>query len=225
MPEYAELQTMNNPISHQHTFPDCGPEPLGLYPLVDSAIWVEKLLTWGVTTIQLRIKNKPDSVRSEEIATAVAIAKRHGGRLFINDDWQSAIHYDAYGIHLGQEDLNTVNMQLIQQAGLRLGISTANEHELVRALAYNPSYIAFGHIFHTNSKIMSHPPQGLSRLKQWRNQVNGLLVAIGGINLSNLAEVLACGIDGVAMISAITQATDPEWVTQEMLRLVKQVCV
>ncbi len=202
-------------------FPDCGSTRLGLYPVVDSVDWLKKLLPLGVSTIQLRIKNKTGLDLTEEMAAAVSIAREYNARLFINDYWELAIEYGAYGVHLGQEDLHTADTGQIKQAGLRLGISTHGYHELAKAHNLKPSYIAFGPIFATSSKLMPSPPQGIPQLRQWRRLLNCPLVAIGGIDTQRLPEILAAGADGIAVISAITQSDDPIKVTRQMLELMR----
>ena len=107
---------------------------LGLYPVVDSVEWIERLLNAGVSTIQLRIKDKTDEEVRDDIQQAIALGKKHNARLFINDYWQLAVELGAYGVHLGQEDLETTDLLAIHQAGLRLGISTHDEHELTIAI-------------------------------------------------------------------------------------------
>ncbi|HVV68402.1 MAG TPA: thiamine phosphate synthase [Gammaproteobacteria bacterium] len=201
-------------------FPDCGVNKLGLYPIVDAASWLTKLLPCGVTTIQLRVKNKTGTELENEIKAAIEIAKKYSARLFINDYWELAIAHGAYGVHLGQEDLRTADIPRIKNAGLRLGISTHNYYELAIAHALRPSYIALGPIYPTTSKVMPHAPQGIARLKHWRNMLNYPLVAIGGIGLPQFSEVSAAGVDGIAMISAITQAEEPIKTTQQMLDLI-----
>lgn len=84
-------------------FPEV-PFALGLYPVVDSVQWIERLLNAGVKTLQLRIKHNNRDVIREEIRQAIVLAKEFDARLFINDEWQLAIDYQAYGVHLGQED-------------------------------------------------------------------------------------------------------------------------
>jgi hydroxymethylpyrimidine kinase/phosphomethylpyrimidine kinase/thiamine-phosphate diphosphorylase len=79
---------------------------LGLYPVVDSAEWVEKLLAEGVKTIQLRLKNLPEPELRAQIQHAVALQQLHQAQLFINDHWRLALEYGAFGVHLGQEDLD-----------------------------------------------------------------------------------------------------------------------
>lgn len=198
-------------------FPDCGEEPLGLYPLVEKSAWLEALLPLGIKTVQLRIKNLAGLELEEEIKRAIFIAKQFNVRLFINDYWDLAIKYGAYGVHLGQTDLNESAVIQLRQSGLRLGVSTHNYYELAVAHALHPSYIAFGPIFPTDSKRLSFAPQGIKKLQQWRRLLRYPLVAIGGIGKEQIAEVLAVGADGVAMIAAITKAEDPLGAAREML--------
>ncbi|MHB1947263.1 MAG: thiamine phosphate synthase [Gammaproteobacteria bacterium] len=194
-----------------HTqFPSCGPEPLGFYPIVDNAAWVERLVRQGVKTIQLRIKNiSPDKVE-QELKISIKLATKYNVRLFINDYWQLAIKLGAYGVHLGQEDLLTADLSALQKAGLRLGISTHSYSEIARAHAVRPSYIAIGPIYPTTTKKMPFAPQGLLNLKRYCNTLNYPIVAIGGISRESLHDVLQTGVDGVAVISAITSAAHPD---------------
>ena len=105
-------------------------------------------------------RDLPDGQVEEDIAAAIALGRRYQARLFINDYWRLAIKHGAYGVHLGQEDLDTTDLAAIHRAGLRLGVSTHDDAELARALAVKPSYIALGHIFPTQTKDMPSAPQG-----------------------------------------------------------------
>jgi thiamine-phosphate pyrophosphorylase len=198
------------------------PHKLGLYPVVDSVEWIARLLEAGVTTLQLRIKDLPDEQVEADIAAAIALGKRYQARLFINDYWRLAIKHDAYGVHLGQEDLDTTDLAAIHQAGLRLGVSTHDDAELARAIAVKPSYIALGHIFPTQTKEMPSEPQGLAELQR---HVAGLqqypTVAIGGISIERVPAVMACGVGSVAVVSAITQAADWRAATATLLQLIE----
>lgn len=190
---------------------------MGLYPIVDSVEWLQKLLPLGVKHIQLRIKNLSGTQLEEEIRRAIALAQSYEAKLYINDYWELAIHYGAYGVHLGQEDLCKANIATIQAAGLRLGISTHCYFEAARAHAVQPSYIACGPVFPTNSKVMKFLPQGIQSLQRWRQTLPYPLVAIGGIDAGNIDDVMCTKVDGAAMISAITHAADPEKATYELL--------
>lgn len=195
---------------------------LGLYPVVDSIEWIERLLKIGVTTLQLRIKDKQPEDVEQEIIEAIRLGKQYHARLFINDYWQLAIKHQAYGVHLGQEDLDIADLNAIKQAGLRLGVSTHDQMELQRAKALRPSYIALGHIFPTTTKDMPSKPQGLKALKHQVEQTPDFpTVAIGGISLERVSDVIATGVGSVALVSAITKASDWQKVTRKLLELVE----
>ncbi|AKU62551.1 thiamine-phosphate pyrophosphorylase [Aggregatibacter aphrophilus] len=191
---------------------------LGLYVIVDSYEWIERLIHAGVKTLQIRIKDRSPEQAEEEIARCIALAKQHQVRLFVDDFWQLAIKYQAYGVHLGQEDLRTADLNAIQQAGLRLGVSTHNREEIELVLPLRPSYIALGHIFPTQSKIMPSAPQGIANLAaQVKDLGNIPTVAIGGITASHFADVLATGVGSIAVISAVTQAEDWQSAVKNLL--------
>lgn len=202
--------------------PDFPPVPfrLGLYPVVDSVEWIARLLDAGVRTLQLRIKDKRDEEVEEDVMAAIALARRYNARLFINDYWRLAIKYQAYGVHLGQEDLATTDLTAIRQAGLRLGLSTHDDMEIDVALAARPSYIALGHVFPTLTKQMPSAPQGLATLTRHVARLGDYpTVAIGGISLARAPEVLATGVGSIAVVSAITQADAWQQATRQLLDL------
>lgn len=196
------------------------PRRLGLYPVVDSVEWVTRLLDAGVRTVQLRIKDKTEAEAEADVAAAIALGQRYHARLFINDYWRLAIKHQAYGVHLGQEDLQTVDPDAIRRAGLRLGVSTHDDMEIDVALAVRPSYIALGHVFPTQTKQMPSAPQGLAQLAAHVKRLGDYpTVAIGGISLERAPAVLETGVGSIAVVSAITQAPDWRGATQRLLEL------
>ena len=204
---------------YQPDFPSV-PFRLGLYPVVDSVEWIERLLKAGVRTLQLRIKDKRDSEVEADVIAAIALGHRHNARLFINDYWQLAVKHQAYGVHLGQEDLETTDLSAIRAAGLRLGVSTHDDMEIDIALAARPSYIALGHVFPTQTKQMPSAPQGVAQLAQHISRLADYpTVAIGGISLARAPDVLATGVGSIAVVSAITQAQDWQAATAQLLAL------
>jgi thiamine-phosphate pyrophosphorylase len=202
--------------------PDFPPVPfrLGLYPVVDSVEWIARLLDTGVRTLQLRIKDKRDEEVEADVMAAIALARRYNARLFINDYWRLAIKHQAYGVHLGQEDLAATDLTAIRQAGLRLGLSTHDDMEIDVALAARPSYIALGHVFPTQTKQMPSAPQGLATLTRHVARLGDYpTVAIGGISLARAPDVLATGVGSIAVVSAITQADEWQPATRQLLDL------
>jgi thiamine-phosphate pyrophosphorylase len=181
-----------------------------VYPIVDSAEWVGRLLPCGVRLIQLRIKDRPQALRAE-IRAARAQCARAGAQLVVNDYWQLALEEGCDFVHLGQSDLDTADIAALRRAGVRLGISTHDERELERALALEPDYIALGPIYPTLLKAMPFPPQGVARIGTWKGRIGArALVAIGGLTLERLPGVLAAGADSAAVVTDIVRNPDPE---------------
>lgn len=197
--------------------------PIGFYPVVPNARWVQRLLDWGVRTIQLRIKAADHDAEdiAWEVRTAIEAGSRvPGAQVFINDHWQLALDHGAYGVHLGQEDLDTADIAALREAGIRLGLSTHTPAELARAKAVQPSYLAIGPVYPTTLKVMPYEPVGLERLKLWAQDAAPYpVVAIGGISLALMDGVIACGVDGVAVVSAVTLAADPQEAARQGLLL------
>lgn len=206
---FPKLTVRSPQLDCQHEFVATDRQ-LGLYPVVSSTNLLTDLLEAGVKTVQLRLKNAADQAAiTDEIAYAVQIGRAYGARVFINDYWQLAIRFGAYGVHLGQEDLAQADLNAIAQAGLRLGVSTHGYFELLLAIQLRPSYIALGHVFATPTKVMKSSPQGLRRLKHYAELAAEFpTVAIGGISLHNAADVWRCGVGSIAVVRAITEADD-----------------
>jgi hydroxymethylpyrimidine kinase/phosphomethylpyrimidine kinase/thiamine-phosphate diphosphorylase len=189
-------------------FRDCGPQPLGLYPLVDRAAWLEKLAPCGVTTVQLRVKDLAGAALEKEIVAAIEYARRHAIRLFINDAWALALQHGAYGVHLGQEDLAGADLPALARGGLRLGVSTHNYSELAHAAALRPSYIAFGPVFATTTKLLDHPPLGVAGFRRLAQLAPAPVVAIGALTPERAPALRAAGASGFAVIGDIVNASD-----------------
>ncbi|KXU88181.1 thiamine-phosphate diphosphorylase [Paraburkholderia monticola] len=199
------------PAAPALAFPRC-PDKLGLYPVLPTADWVERVVGFGVKTVQLRRKSaEPADELKREIARCVAAGRARDAQVFINDHWQAALEAGAYGVHLGQEDVHTADLSALADAGIRLGLSTHGFYEMLKALHFRPSYIALGAVFPTTTKVMPTAPQGLRRLARYVRLLDGVvpLVAIGGIDLQVLPEVLATGVGCAAVVRAVTEAADP----------------
>lgn len=199
------------------------PRQLGLYAVLPDAAWVGRIARAGVPTVQLRFKSDDPQAIAQEVRAAVAAVQGTGALLFINDHWQAAIDAAAYGVHLGQEDLQDLNdakLAAIQAAGLRLGISSHGYTEMLCANALSPSYIAMGAVYATTLKRMATPPQGPARLKVYAKLLRDhATVAIGGVDAARLPEVLASGVGSVAVVRALVAADQPEAMAKELMAL------
>ncbi|MBU1621220.1 MAG: thiamine phosphate synthase [Gammaproteobacteria bacterium] len=195
--------------------------PLGLYVIVPSVAELQRALTAGVKTLQLRIKSTDQALLRQEIQQAIQLCQHPDLQLFINDHWQLALELGAYGVHLGQEDINSTNLAALQQAGLRLGLSSHGFYKLLRAQQLKPSYLAIGAVFATQTKEMGGKLQGLQKLARYPALFPTTpLVAIGGINQSNAKAVLACGIQHLAVVQAFATAAEPKLWVQQMQQLI-----
>ena len=224
LPDYFDLMPTPHQ-SHANAFPSC-PHALGLYAVLPTAEWVQRMVDAEVPTVQLRYKAEGALDRGRliaEINAAVAAVQGSKTLLFINDYWREAIDAGAYGVHLGQEDLALADLDAIRKAGLRLGLSTHGYAEMVYADSFLPSYIAMGAVFPTQLKKMPTAPQGLGRLRQYAQLMRHYpLVGIGGVDESTIQSVAETGVGSVAVVRAITGSDDPEAAVKRLTQLMLQ---
>ena len=190
------------------------------YPIFDSVQWLERALPLGVKLVQLRIKDRPPQDLRADIRTALAMTRRYGATLVVNDHWQIALEEGAEWLHLGQEDLDTADMPAIRRAGLNVGLSTHDHAELDRALALSPDYVALGPVYPTVLKKMKWHQQGLARVTEWKRLVGDIpLCAIGGMSVQRAQGAFAAGADIVSVVTDITLDPDPEGRMRDWLRV------
>ncbi|WP_312306398.1 thiamine phosphate synthase [Pulveribacter sp.] len=206
---------------HGPAFAEC-PQALGLYAVLPDAEWVGRMARAGVPTVQLRFKSDDRDSIAREVRAAVAAVQGTGALLFINDHWRDALDAGAYGVHLGQEDLDALppqDLAALRASGARLGVSTHGYAEMLRAAAVRPSYIAMGAVFPTTLKKMATAPQGLGRLAAYARLTRGYpQVAIGGIDEARFGPVLATGVGSIAVVRALVAAPDPQAAAARLMR-------
>ncbi len=189
-----------------------------IYPIVESAAWVRRLLPVGVRLLQLRIKDHPLEAVRAQIVESSALCARASAQLIVNDYWQLALEEGCRFVHLGQGDLDTADIAALRKAGVRIGVSTHDDAELERALSLDPDYVALGPIYPTLLKVMPWAPQGLDRLREWKRRVGRIpLVAIGGLTVERLRGVFEAGADIAAVVTDIVRNPDPEARTRQWL--------
>lgn len=160
--------------------------------------------------VQLRAKRAIDR---EALAWCGAIRRmtRQAGALFIvNDRFDLALAAEADGVHLGQEDLPPGRVPPQARELLLIGHSTHDAEQARRACQQPIDYLAFGPVFGTTSKQSAYDARGLAALGEIAELAGSLpLVAIGGIDLNCVAEVIRAGAAAAAVISAVAAAADP----------------
>jgi thiamine-phosphate pyrophosphorylase len=219
-PEHFDLLPWTRNMNPK-AFKEC-PKRLGLYGVMPDADWVKRMVEAELPTVQLRFKSEDRYKIRKQVKEAVKATEGSKTLLFINDYWEEAIDAEAYGVHLGQEDLETADLEQIRSAGLRLGLSTHGYAEMVHADRFCPSYIAMGAVFATNLKKMPTAPQGLGRLYQYAKLMSHYpLVAIGGIDQESIHAVAKSGVGSIAVVRAITQAKDPKAAVKHLQDLMR----
>ncbi len=164
----------------------------------------------GVRLFQYRDKQ---ATMKEAYAQALALrqaATAVGATLLINDRCDLALAVKADGVHLGQEDLPLADARQLLGPEKIIGLSTHNPEQVREAVALQPDYIGFGPIFSTATKADHDPVVGVEGLRAARAITSLPIFAIGGIAPQHVAELMAAGANGVAVISAILKAPDLE---------------
>ena len=164
----------------------------------------------GAAVVQLRAKRAPDSLALEWAEAIRAITHKFDVAFFVNDRFDLALAADADGVHLGQGDIPPSRIPVPARSRLLIGRSTHSLEQAREACEDSVDYIAFGPIFATGSKDSPYDPRGIEQLAEVVRAVQPKpVIAIGGIDLGNVARVTEAGAAGVAVISAIAEAADP----------------
>lgn len=176
---------------------------------------VEKAIKGGTTFVQLREKNCGDEEFLRIAFEVKDVCKKYGVPFVINDNVKVAAECGADGVHVGQSDMNAVNVREIVGEDAILGVSAQTVEQALLAEKQGADYLGVGAVFATSSK---DDADSVSRemLKAICDAVKIPVVAIGGINLSNVGELSGTGICGVSVISAIFGADDVENAAREM---------
>lgn len=186
-----------------------------IYPITDTLIsglshggQIECLAAGGASLIQLRDKRASPLEFYGAAIEAMAVARRLGIQIIINDRVDIAIAVKADGVHLGQDDLPPDRARRLLGESRIIGFST---HTLEQALAADPAhidYLAIGPVFQTFTKDKPDPLVGLEIVSEVRRRISKPLVAIGGITLETARAVIEAGADSVAVISDLLSAGD-----------------
>jgi len=177
----------------------------------------------GVTIVQLRGKKWTSREFLEVGMKAVRLLKPKKIPLIINDEVHIALACEASGVHLGQGDMPLRCARELMGKERIIGISVSSADEALAAEKGGSDYIGVGPVFATLSKKDIGSPLGLAGLREIRQKVKIPILAIGGISVANVADVIASGADGVAVISAIAAATDPKKAATEIIESIGKI--
>ena len=177
--------------------------------------WLELVARGGATLVQLRDKHRT----TRDMVQAAKAIKRAlaplGVPFLVNDRVDVALAADADGVHLGQDDMAIEDARLLLGSHAIIGMSIKTSEQAARAPVEHLDYVCIGGVFATSSKDNPDPPIGISGLKSIFSVIRERdpdlpIGAIAGIDASNAGAAVAAGADGVAVISALSLAPDPQ---------------
>ena len=208
----------------------CDKQNMLLYAVTDRA-WVgkqslyeqvESALKGGVTCVQLREKELDDEAFLKEAVEIHALCQRYGVPFFVNDNVDIAIRCHAEGVHVGQEDMAAAQVRARVGEGMMIGVSVHSVEEAQEAVKHGADCLGVGAAFATHTKtdvdVLPH-----ETLKAICDAVDIPVVAIGGISHDNILELKNCGLDGVAVVSALFAQADVKAAAEELLRLSEEI--
>ena len=199
----------------------------GLYAITDPALIpdrqllpaAEAALRGGARLLQYRDKTATPEQRRQRAAQLQALCRQHGALFLVNDDPALAADIDADGVHIGQSDGGIARARRLLGPGKIIGVTCHSDLTLAeQAAAAGADYVAFGRFFPSRTKPQA-PPADPAILDRARQRLTIPLVAIGGIDPSNGAQLLKWGADALAVIHALFSDPAPDQVERAAQQL------
>ncbi len=195
------------------------PEATNGRPVIEVA---EATLKGGTSVLQLRDKTQDKGDILPIARQLKSMCDDYGALFIMNDDADIALACDAHGLHVGQTDLPVSEARLVLAHRQIIGTSNGGVDEVMQSTSNGADYLAVGAVFATTTMGKSgRTSLGVEMLSKVKEQVSQPIVAIGGINAGNIAEVVRAGADCVCVVSAVTFADDPEAATRELVEAIQ----
>jgi len=174
----------------------------------------------GADVIQLRDKELADDEFARVAVRVLEICRAHNAQLIVNDRVAIAKAVEAHGVHVGRDDMRVQDARVVLGTLAVIGTSAADADQAQQAHRAGADYVGVGHVFATSSKMKASAPIGLEVLASACRNTSRPVIAIGGINESNAADVMQAGAHGIAVISAVCAADDPTAATARLREIV-----
>ena len=182
---------------------------------------VAAALRGGVRAVQLREKDLPKHELLELARSLRTLTRQYSARLLINSSVEIALDVAADGVHLGSASLAVAEARRLLGPDRLIGYSAHSLHEALRAEADGADFITFGPVYHTPSKLAYGDPLGLAGLAAAVKSLQIPVFALGGVKKPTVSEVMATGAAGIALISAIITAADPQLAAEALHRAIE----
>ena len=176
----------------------------------------------GATFLQIREKDLDEGTFEQEAEALKKLCAQYHIPFVVNDSVEIALDIDADGVHVGQSDIKGRDIRSMIGNEKILGISAGTVEEAIAAEKAGADYIGVGAVFGTSTKKNARNLT-IEKLKEISESVSIPVVAIGGIGVSNIMELVESGVDGVAVVSAIFAAENPGEATAKLLKLSKEM--
>lgn len=191
---------------------------LRLYLVTDDALCarlgvvetVQRAVAGGVSMVQLRDKTASTAKRTDLASALMRALKGSGVPLVVNDDLDAAVASGADGAHIGQGDASPETARSVLGSDRILGLSCETEETVIAAQDAPVDYLGLGPVFATTTKADHKQPIGFDGLSGLAALTALPTVAIGGLNADHADKVMAAGVDGLAVVSAICGQADPQ---------------
>jgi thiamine-phosphate pyrophosphorylase len=200
------------------------PLEFGFYAILTDPVqgyeYCTKLLVdYEIAFVQLRMKDRPEDLILKTARAMRKITQGTKTRLIINDNPAIAKTIGADGVHVGQNDMAYDEARNIVGEEAVVGLSTHSVPQMQDACGFKPDYVGVGPVYATPTKKNPDPMIGIDGMKEMLAQATVPAVAIGGITLDNLPQVLEGGAKNFCMVRPITTAQEPEQVLRKILKV------
>ncbi len=202
---------------------------LSLYLVTDSGLSQDRSLDWiveeavkgGVTVVQLREKDLNTRDFLLLAKRLKFVLKRFHIPLIINDRIDIALASGADGVHIGQSDMPYLEARRLLGENAIIGLSLESYEQIEEANGYDLDYVAVSPVFTTSTKKELTIGLGLAGIREFSDQSKHPCLGIGGIHLSNATQIIEAGAVGIAVVSEIVSASDPQQVARELMEILK----
>lgn len=204
---------------------------IDLYFITDSGLTrktiiedVESALRAGVKIVQYREKNKNTGAMIKEAEKIGRLCKKNSAIFIINDRVDVALAVDSDGVHLGIEDMPYHTARKLLGHNKVIGLTVHDTREAVEAERFGADYVGVSPVFETRTKSDAGIPGGLKLIKEVKEKIKIPFVAIGGINETNIKDVIGAGAKSAAIISAIVTESDVEEECRKFRKIILNSC-
>ncbi len=190
------------------------------YSIVEEA---KMAIDGGCKWIQIRMKQATDDEISEITNELIPLCKEKGVILILNDRVELCKILGVHGVHIGKNDMNPIQARDFLGAEAIIGVTANTAEDIIALKGIDVDYVGLGPFRHTNTKENLSPIIGLEGYKEIITKVRNAginlpIVAIGGITIDDVENIIKCGVNGIAMSGSIINSENPIQYTTEILK-------